>query len=210
MEADIFGPELEYRQAYASIKEPHGLQMSESESMKRRYIAAMSLALITILQAAPAQVLARTARSQDNTNLVQRTEDKSGKPQAKDEGKKATASTVTKPVQPPKDITQSGKVFLDGCSSIDKPAKQLNSYETHTIVQCQSYVDGIFETMSLAENVHLKPRGFCAPEQPVQRNELVQIVRKYIADHPETSNERTVILAWLAFSQAFPCDKAKT
>lgn len=184
--------------------------MSGNQSMKRLHIAAMSLALITILHAAPAQVLARTAGSPDNTNLAQQTEDKSAKPQAKDEGKKATASTATKPLHPPKDITQSGTDFLDGCSSLDKPTKQLNSYETHTIVQCQSYVDGIFETMSLAENAHLKPSGFCAPEQPVQRNELVQIVRKYIADHPETSNERTVILAWLAFSQAFPCDNGKT
>ena len=110
----------------------------------------------------------------------------------------------------PKDITESGKVFLEGCSSIDKPPNQLNSYETHSNVQCLSYVDGIFETMSLIDNLHFEPHVFCAPEQPVQRNELVQIVRKYIADHPETSNERTVILAWLAFSQAFPCDKAKT
>lgn len=44
--------------------------------------------------------------------------------------------------------------------------------------------------MSLADNLHQGPHGFCAPEQPVQRKELVQIVRKYIGEHPETSNER--------------------
>lgn len=109
----------------------------------------------------------------------------------------------------PKDITASGKVFLQGCSSIDKPAKELNAYETHSNVQCLSYVDGIFESMFLAESLHVGPPGFCAPEQPVQRKELVQIARKYIGEHPETSNERTVVLVWLALSQAFPCNKAK-
>lgn len=110
----------------------------------------------------------------------------------------------------PKDITASGKVFLVGCSSIAKPAKQLNSYETHSNVQCLSYIDGIFETMSLFDNLHFEPHVFCAPERPVQRKELVEIVRKYIADNPKTSHERTVALVWLAFSQAFPCNKAKT
>jgi hypothetical protein len=110
----------------------------------------------------------------------------------------------------PKDITESGKVFLEGCSSIDKPPNQLNSYETHSNVQCLSYVDGIFETMSLIDNLHFEPHVFCAPEQPVQRKELVQIVKKYIADHPKTSNERTVALVWLALAQAFPCNKSTT
>jgi hypothetical protein len=50
---------------------------------------------------------------------------------------------------------------------------------------------------------------FCAPEQPVQRKEFVQIVKRYIADHSETSNERTVALVWLALAQAFPCNKLK-
>jgi hypothetical protein len=109
-----------------------------------------------------------------------------------------------------KDITQSGKVFLDGCSSIDKPAKQLNSYDTHSNVQCLSYVDGIFESMSLFDDLHSEPHVFCEPERPVQRKELVEIVRKYIADNPETSNERTIVLAWLAFSKAFSCNKTKT
>jgi len=165
--------------------------MSGNESMKRSHNAAMSLVLATILHAAPAQVFAQTAGSYDKI-------------------KKPTASNATKSIQPPKDITESGKVFLDGCSSLDKPAKQLNSYETHSNVQCLSYVDGIFETMSLIDNLHLEPRGFCAPEQPVQRKELVQIVRNYIMEHPETSNERTVVLVWLALSQAFPCNKVKT
>jgi hypothetical protein len=112
--------------------------------------------------------------------------------------------------QHPKNITKSGKNFLEACSSVDKQSSQLTSYETHTVVQCLSYVDGVFETMSLVDNLHLEPRGFCAPEQPVQRKKLVQIVTKYIADHPETSNERTVALVWVALSQAFPCMKATT
>jgi hypothetical protein len=111
--------------------------------------------------------------------------------------------------QHPKDITQSGKVFLEACSSVDKQSDQLNSYETHTVVQCLSYVDGIFEAMSLIDNLNLQPRGFCSPKQPIVRKTLIPIVRKYIADHPETSNERTVVLVWLALSQAFPCKGAK-
>jgi hypothetical protein len=126
--------------------------------MKRSHIAAMSLVLATILHAAP--VFATAAGSHGKNGMVQQTDDKSGKPQAKDEGKKATAGNATKSLQAPKDITESGKVFLDGCSSLDKPAQQLNSYETHSNVQGLSYVDGIFETMSLVNNLHLELRGF--------------------------------------------------
>ena len=111
--------------------------------------------------------------------------------------------------QHPKDITKSGKIFLEACSSVDNQSDQLNSYETHTVVQCLSYVNGIFETISLIDNLNLQPRGFCAPKQPIVRKTLIPIVRKYIVDHPETSNERTVVLAWLALSEAFPCKGAK-
>jgi len=110
--------------------------------------------------------------------------------------------------QHPKDITKSGKIFLEACSSVDRESDQLNSYETHTVVQCLSYVNGIFETR-LIDNLNLQPRGFCAPKQPIVRKTLLQIVRKYIVDHPEISNERTVVLAWLALSGAFPCKGAK-
>ena len=110
----------------------------------------------------------------------------------------------------PKDITKSGKLFLEGCSSVYKQPDQLSSFETHSIVQCLSYVNGVFETMALVDNLRLQPRGFCAPKRPVQRKELLQIVKKYIEDHPEVSNQRTVSLAWLAFSNAFPCIGAVT
>lgn len=108
----------------------------------------------------------------------------------------------------PKDITKSGKIFLEACSAVDKQSNQLNSFETHTVVQCLSYVDGAFETMSLVDNLHLQPRGFCAPNQPVQRKKLVQIVRKYISEHPEDSNERTIVLVWAALSKSFSCPNA--
>jgi len=112
--------------------------------------------------------------------------------------------------QHPKDITESGKVFLEACSVVDKQSDRLNSYETHTAVQCLSYIDGVFETMSLIDNLKLQPRQFCAPARPVERKKLVRIVRKYIEGHPETSNERAVVLVWIALSRAFPCiaDKA--
>jgi hypothetical protein len=110
----------------------------------------------------------------------------------------------------PKDITKSGKIFLEACSIVDKQSNQLNSFETHTLVQCLSYIDGVFETMSMVDNLHLTPRGFCAPQQPVQRKTLVQIVIKHISDHPEASDERTIVLAWVALSQSFPCFNGTT
>jgi Rap1a immunity proteins len=174
--------------------------------MRRTHIVLMSLSLASAMIPYPgrAQASTPTVGSGKKTDGAPQTESQSGKSQLKN--KKGAAAESP---QHPNDITGSGKVFLDGCSSIDKPAKQLSSYETHSNVQCLSYVDGIFETMSLVDNLHLKPQLFCAPEQPVQRKELVQIVRKYVVDHPETSDERTVALAWLAFTQAFPCNKAK-
>jgi len=110
----------------------------------------------------------------------------------------------------PKDITESGKIFLEACSTVHEQSNELNPFEPHTVVQCLSYIDRVFETMSVVDNLQLKPRGFCAPQQPVQRKKLVQIVRKYIADHPEASNERTIVLVWAALSQPFPCFNATT
>lgn len=176
--------------------------------MRRTHIVLMSLAWAAIFHPALKQFPTPTAGSQEKTDRTQQTEDQSGKSQVKN--RKGAATSATGSPRQPSDITKSGKVFLDGCSAIDKPPSQLNSYETHSNVQCLSYVDGIFESLSLADNAHIGPHGFCAPEQPVQRKELVQIVRKYVTDHPDTSNERTVILVWLAFSQAFPCNKEKT
>jgi hypothetical protein len=164
--------------------------------MKRSRIAAMSLIFSATVYSALAQVSTSGAGSTQ-----------SAKSQVKD--KKGATSSATESRQHPIDITASGKTFLSGCSSIDKPADQLNSYETHSNVQCLSYVDGIFEAMSLVDDLHLKPSTFCEPERPVQRKELVQIAQKYIAERPGTINERTVMLVWLAFTKAFPCPEEK-
>lgn len=128
--------------------------------MTRTHIVLMSLAWAAIFHPALKQLPTPVAGSQEKTDRTQQTEDQSGKSQVKN--RKGAASSATGSPRQPSDITESGKVFLDGCSAIDKPPSQLNSYETHSNVQCLSYVDGIFESLSLADHAHIGPHGFCA------------------------------------------------
>ena len=109
-----------------------------------------------------------------------------------------------------KDLSDSGRVFMNTCAVIDKPVAQLTVGEAIPYVHCISYVGAIFDTMALYDSMGLGPHEFCAPEKTqAQRDQLVRTVRKYITAHPETSNEQTVYLVRLALLDAFACQNAK-
>ena len=109
-----------------------------------------------------------------------------------------------------KDLSDSGRVFFSTCAVIDRSVSTLTVGEAIPYVHCVSYVGAIFDTMALYDSIGIGPHDFCAPEQQrVQRDALVRTVRKYIAAHPETSNEQTVYLVRLALLEEFSCRSAK-
>src|SRR5579884_2965406 len=109
-----------------------------------------------------------------------------------------------------KDLSDSGRVFFSTCAVVDKPVSTLTVSEAIPYVHCVSYVGAIFDTMALYDSIGIGPHVFCAPEQDrVQRDTLVRSVRKYIAAHPELSNEQTVYLVRLALLDEFSCRSAK-
>lgn len=109
-----------------------------------------------------------------------------------------------------KDLSDSGRVFFSTCAVVDKPVSTLTVSEAIPYVHCVSYVGAIFDTMALYDSIGIGPHVFCAPEQDrVQRDALVRSVRKYIAAHPELSNEQTVYLVRLALLDEFSCRSAK-
>ena len=53
----------------------------------------------------------------------------------------------------PTDVTKSGKIFLEACSTVDTQSKQLDSFETHTVVPCLIYIGGVFETLGAYRSI---------------------------------------------------------
>ena len=62
-------------------------------------------------------------------------------------------------------------------------------------------VEAILETMSL------HPTPACRPPKGVTTRQGLQVLVKYMSDHPEQLHEKTVILAIKAFRQAWPCSQ---
>ena len=116
--------------------------------------------------------------------------------------------------QPQVFLGESGNAFLQVCASsfdkADAPATQTDA-ELVNGVGCMSFLRGLDEGVSVGiqfADVSTKqqsPLPWCTPDNvtPVQAG---RILVKYIRTHPETSNQRTSLLALYAYGDAFPCE----
>jgi len=99
--------------------------------------------------------------------------------------------------------------FLDICKTIDNDTQSVA--ETFKSGYCSGWAMGVVEGVSLAEAQHQIPRGaqlVCAPEGN-SPNQTVQIVRKYVSDHPEKEHIPMNMIATQALAGAFPCTDQK-
>jgi len=99
--------------------------------------------------------------------------------------------------------------FLDVCKTIDDDTQSVA--ETFKSGYCSGWATGVVEGVSLSEAQHQIPRGaqlVCAPKGN-SPNQMVQIVRKYLADHPEKEHIPMTMIATQALAGAFPCTDQK-
>ena len=99
--------------------------------------------------------------------------------------------------------------FLDLCKTIDDDNQSVA--ETFKSGYCSGWSTGVVDGVSLAEEQHRISRGaqlVCAPEG-ISPNQAVQIVRKYVADHPEKEHIPMTMIVAQALAGAFPCTDQK-
>jgi hypothetical protein len=97
-----------------------------------------------------------------------------------------------------------GNQFYDKCASVESLSKENTEQETLTAMFCLGYVEGLTHGI-IAADIQRRSQTFCLPSTELTNQQLVRIVRKYIAEHPEKAHEVTAILAVEALRKAFPC-----
>lgn len=101
--------------------------------------------------------------------------------------------------------------FLEMCAAIDKKPTDLSQFELFRTGYCIGWTAGLTNGMHVAEAVHRvgeKDVIFCPPEGN-SYGQIIHIVKKFIADHPEKEHLTTGIIAAAALAEAFPCKDSK-
>ncbi len=120
---------------------------------------------------------------------------------------------ATQASQPQAFLWESGNAFLQVCAtSFDKGDAPNTQSDAEIVngVACMNFLRGLDEGVNFGiqfADVNTKqqsPLPWCTPDNAtsVQGG---RILVKYIRSHPETSNQRTSLLALYAYREAFPC-----
>jgi hypothetical protein len=72
---------------------------------------------------------------------------------------------------------------------------------------CTAYVRGFVDGMIMGYTAHGTVRGYCPPVTGVSVAKGRAIIEKFLREHPERLSTEARILAGLALSEAFPCQK---
>ena len=102
-----------------------------------------------------------------------------------------------------------GSTFIEGnelqvmCEGIDDEGNATNTMA----VGCSQFVIGVHDTMSTLTFGGLLEKGFvCFPED-YSGPQLSLVVKKYLEDNPDKSDEPANMLVAVAFVENFPCPK---
>jgi hypothetical protein len=94
--------------------------------------------------------------------------------------------------------------FMDG----NNLYSQLN--DKHLELAVGGYVTGIIDTVTnLTESKALTISLFCVPTQATIR-QVTDVVKKYLADHPENRHFAASSVVMVALGEAFPCKPGRT
>jgi Ssp1 endopeptidase immunity protein Rap1a len=112
-------------------------------------------------------------------------------------------------------LESSGNAFAQTCSKVAgvvaSGTANVRDQDLANAGLCTGYLAGLADGIE-AESNALLVKGkrpvllYCAPKN-VERGQEVEIVLKYIREHPEKAHIRTAGLATIALTQAFPCPK---
>ncbi len=99
-----------------------------------------------------------------------------------------------------------GNDFYSTCGSIERGSEgNVSPSDAFKGTYCSGYVLGLIHGITVGNTS--KEMLSCVPSPQLSNLQAIRVVRKYIADHPETAHEYTAVLAVQAFSKAFPCKK---
>jgi hypothetical protein len=100
-----------------------------------------------------------------------------------------------------------GNQLLEACTAALKSGD-------HTMMDyqrgqyCIGFVGGVYSGLNYLEaynTAHHLRSPVCLPDDTLRGSQLVRIVNKYLADHPQELNKDQAILAINAFVEAYPC-----
>lgn len=97
------------------------------------------------------------------------------------------------------------------CSAVDKKPTDQSEIELFQSGYCVGWIAGLTNGMHVAEAMHRISENnviFCAPVGN-SYGQMIHIIKKFIADHPEKEHLSTGIIAGAALADAFPCKESK-
>ena len=96
--------------------------------------------------------------------------------------------------------------LLPGCKLIVSPPTGLTYAQAVAAGECLGMMHGMIETLPILEQLQLAERTICVPER-VTNGQLAQVVIKYIEANPANMHRSFVAQAFMAFLEAWPCNK---
>jgi hypothetical protein len=99
--------------------------------------------------------------------------------------------------------------FMEICSSVDKPSAEWKGTDALNFGYCMGWITGFVYGIPQAETYHKIPVEsgvICFPEG-INYVQMIHVVKKGIADHPEGEHLGTPAIALFALRTAFPCGK---
>jgi len=99
---------------------------------------------------------------------------------------------------------RTGTQLLEYC----KDAIDVTDHDGHDYLNagfCMGYINGIAENTVFLQDTLKKPL-FCIPNEVTLGQEIMVVV-KFLEDHPENLNQKSLYLAMEALFRAFPCKK---
>jgi Rap1a immunity proteins len=101
--------------------------------------------------------------------------------------------------------------FLEMCAAAGKDSTATSEVEKFETGYCVGWVSGLVDGMLVAETAHGvedKDTIFCLPVGN-STGQMLRIIKKFIADHPEKEHMQMRAIAFAALAVAFPCKDSK-
>lgn len=99
--------------------------------------------------------------------------------------------------------------FLEMCAAVDKKPTDQSHFELFQTGYCTGWVAGFTGGMQVAEaNYQVGEKIYCLPVGN-SYGQMIRIIKKFIADHPEMEHLPTGSVAGAALREAFPCKESK-
>lgn len=118
-------------------------------------------------------------------------------------------AVLTPNAQEPTQDFNTARGFYDKCDVVDKNGSKLNANESFRNGFCLGFAVGFTRGFSSGEMYHsvkMSDRLYCIPEG-VNNQQVLRVIRKWIADHPESTHNAPETEAAAALHNAFPCAK---